>query len=197
MPTFNEAWATRFLHDLFSTSTVLFVGYGHNDRVMTYLARGLSREHQNRYIMVPRKMDNDNLWQSLRLKPIPYTTMRGSRPHIKLTESVESWSHRSRMGLLDHAIRIREITTNNPPSDPTQNSYLSRATRRCDQVRIITNYAKGPEWIDTSERLCSRLYSEERAIDPRSTNSHMVARSRIDAESRPDSLIWADFMIQI
>ena len=144
----NEAWATRFLHDLFATSTVLFVGYGHNDRVMTYLARGLSREHQNRFVMAPRKMDNEILWQSLRLKPIPYTTRRGSHPHLNLTEAVESWSARSRMGLLDHAIRIREMTETNPPNDPTQHSYLSRALGDADQVRILTNHATGSEWVD-------------------------------------------------
>ncbi len=37
----TEGWARRFLVDLFSNYTVLFVGYSHNDPVMKYLATGL------------------------------------------------------------------------------------------------------------------------------------------------------------
>ena len=37
----TEGWARRFLVELFRQFTVLFVGYGHNDTVMNYLARAL------------------------------------------------------------------------------------------------------------------------------------------------------------
>ena len=37
----TEGWARRFLVDLFRSFPVLFVGYSHNDIVMTYLARAL------------------------------------------------------------------------------------------------------------------------------------------------------------
>ena len=37
----TEGWARRFLAGLFREFTVLFVGYGHNDTVMNYLARAL------------------------------------------------------------------------------------------------------------------------------------------------------------
>ena len=40
----TEAWARRFLVDLFRSFTVLFVGYGHSDTVMNYLARALPVE---------------------------------------------------------------------------------------------------------------------------------------------------------
>jgi NAD-dependent SIR2 family protein deacetylase len=35
----NEGWATRFLERLFSQFVVLFIGYSHQDMLMTYLAR--------------------------------------------------------------------------------------------------------------------------------------------------------------
>ena len=37
----TKAWASRFLAAMFSEYVVLFVGYSHNDTVMSYLARGL------------------------------------------------------------------------------------------------------------------------------------------------------------
>ena len=40
----TEGWARRFLVALFREFTVLFVGYGHNDTVMNYLARALPVE---------------------------------------------------------------------------------------------------------------------------------------------------------
>ncbi|WP_374681705.1 SIR2 family protein [Accumulibacter sp.] len=36
-----EGWARRFLLDLFRQFTVLFVGYSHNDLIVSYLARAL------------------------------------------------------------------------------------------------------------------------------------------------------------
>lgn len=39
----TDGWARRFVQDLFTNRTVLFIGYSHNDVVVTYLARGLPR----------------------------------------------------------------------------------------------------------------------------------------------------------
>ena len=46
----RDAWATRFLERMFGRYTVLFVGYSHNDVVMSYLARGL-RSNTTRYVL--------------------------------------------------------------------------------------------------------------------------------------------------
>ena len=37
-----NGWASRFLVDLFTNDTVLFVGYSHNDTIMTYLTPSLA-----------------------------------------------------------------------------------------------------------------------------------------------------------
>ena len=36
----TDAWAARFLQEMFRKYTVFFIGYSHNDVVMNYLARG-------------------------------------------------------------------------------------------------------------------------------------------------------------
>src|SRR5947207_1465711 len=38
----TDGWATRFLERLFSRFVVLFVGYSHQDMLLTYLARGVT-----------------------------------------------------------------------------------------------------------------------------------------------------------
>ncbi|MGR5939314.1 SIR2 family protein [Bacillus pacificus] len=42
----TEGWARRFLVDLFSNYTVLFVGYSHNDPVMKYLANWFTTKYK-------------------------------------------------------------------------------------------------------------------------------------------------------
>jgi hypothetical protein len=43
-----QGWARRFLVGLFQSYTVLFVGDGHEDVVMGYLARGLPPSDQGK-----------------------------------------------------------------------------------------------------------------------------------------------------
>ena len=47
----RDAWAARFLERMFATYTVLFIGYSHNDVVMSYLARAL-RADSARFVLV-------------------------------------------------------------------------------------------------------------------------------------------------
>ena len=37
----TEGWAARFLVELFSNFTILFVGYSYDDTIMSYLTRAL------------------------------------------------------------------------------------------------------------------------------------------------------------
>jgi SIR2-like domain len=45
----TDAWAARFLQEMFRKHTVFFIGYSHNDIVMNYLARGLLPDSRARF----------------------------------------------------------------------------------------------------------------------------------------------------
>jgi len=49
----TEGWTRRFLQQLFSKYTILFIEYGHNDIVIEYLARGLppQADHPGRFAL--------------------------------------------------------------------------------------------------------------------------------------------------
>jgi hypothetical protein len=145
----TEAWAARFVHDMFTASPVLFIGYSHSDRVMTYLARGLPRDHHGRYALVPQRDDSSLLWQSLRIIPVSYPLRRGNRPHLELTLTVEAWAADARMGLLDHAVTTRTLSSRSaPPSDPVGQSYLIDVLGDPNRITVFATHAKGMEWLD-------------------------------------------------
>jgi hypothetical protein len=74
----TEGWARRFLQQLFSRYTVLFIGYSHNDIVMEYLARGLppQADHPGRYAL--KILGNaDDVWIYRGIKPVSYPDAQG------------------------------------------------------------------------------------------------------------------------
>ena len=54
----TDGWAQRFLVELFSNFTILFVGYRHDDQVMKYLARALMGGPANRRFALTGIKDN-------------------------------------------------------------------------------------------------------------------------------------------
>jgi hypothetical protein len=107
-------WASRFLFQLFSSYTVLFVGYSHNDLVMRYLARGLPPESQNRRFAFTER-GKDSMWSIYGIKPLNYELQEHENAHVSLTESVTEWSQETSRGLLARSERIRSIVEAAPP----------------------------------------------------------------------------------
>lgn len=138
----TEAWAARFLNDLFRRYVVLFVGYSHEDVVMTYLARGLHGS-QPRFALVSAEDQHD--WRRLGITPIVYPS--SGADHSALTELLEEWSRRAKMGALDHTERVRQLISGRPPLSPVENDYLLSAIRTEVGARAFERNA-GAAWIE-------------------------------------------------
>jgi|SRR5579862_8904508 len=80
-------WAARFLLHLFTTYTVLFVGYSHNDVVMRYLARGLPPDNRNRRFAFAAR-GQDAIWRTYGITPLHYDLRAWDNEHLAITESV-------------------------------------------------------------------------------------------------------------
>src|SRR5260370_25809657 len=91
----TEGWATRFLVGLFQSYTVLFVGYSHNDVIVSYLARGLPPQAKPRFALTDQ---NDPRWPFLGVAPIIYLP---DNAHAALSNGLEEWVELSKMGTLD------------------------------------------------------------------------------------------------
>ncbi|AKX96039.1 hypothetical protein MTHERMOG20_16760 [Moorella thermoacetica] len=149
----TEGWATSFLKSLFGKYAVLFVGYSHNDQIMEYLGRSLPPESL-RFALVPEDIGEEERekWKLRGIEPIFYPHTKGDIDHQALIEAVEAWASRTKMGLLEHEQRIKEIVRNVPPIDQEEVDYILETLRDPARARIFTTYAETPEWLRWVEK---------------------------------------------
>jgi len=138
----RDAWAARFLERMFATYTVLFIGYSHNDVVMSYLARAL-RADSARFVLTSEP--GAPHWRRLRVQPVGYPIMSGS--HGALADAVDGWASWASMGLLDHRQRVEQLLSAAPSPVPEEVSYLEEVVADHGTVGFFAEYARGPEWL--------------------------------------------------
>jgi hypothetical protein len=141
----TDAWASRFLQQVFAEFTVLFVGYSHADLVMTYLAMGL-RPGSRRYAFTDEP--DDPRWTRLEITPIAYPP---DNHHVALEEALVQWRKRSVMGYLDHRERIRDIVAGGPPKTPVDVDYLESTIETPAGARFFADFARGKQWLKWAE----------------------------------------------
>ncbi|KXF54877.1 hypothetical protein AXA44_39735 [Rhodococcus sp. SC4] len=138
----TDAWASRFLEPMFAQFTVLFVGYSHDDTVMKYLAKGLTRSRQ-RYALTCE--EGDEKWRPLDIVPINYP-LRGAS-HSALPEALAEWARRSTMGAFDHRSRLRDIVSVPPPQTPVDIDHVSELLGTVYGARFFAQCPSGDEWL--------------------------------------------------
>ncbi|MGO9089364.1 MAG: DUF4020 domain-containing protein [bacterium] len=144
----TEGWARRFLQELYSTFTVLFVGYSHNDPVMIYLTRGLPPNSTRLFAFAPE--DAADHWKFLGITPIPYSM--GSGGHAALERTFERWADKSSWGALDHERQIKALVQGAPPLvGSEEDDYMRSVLEDLVLVRFFVRHAKRAEWLDWAE----------------------------------------------
>ncbi|WP_372983353.1 SIR2 family protein [Microbacterium sp.] len=138
----TDGWARRFVQDLFENWTVLFVGYSHNDVVMTYLARGLPPSARPRFVLTHEP--ESERWANLRITPVAYPSDDG---HAAVSVALDAWATLMTMGLLDHHTRTKELAAGSPPKVPEEADYLQDVLRTSSGARGFSAVADGYEWL--------------------------------------------------
>lgn len=138
----TDGWARRFVQDLFENWTVLFVGYSHNDVVMTYLARGLPPSARARFVLTHEP--ESERWANLRIIPVAYPSDDG---HAAVSVTLDAWATLMTMGLLDHHTRAKDIAAGSPPRVPEEADYLEDVLRTPSGARGFSAVAAGYEWL--------------------------------------------------
>jgi len=154
----RDAWAARFLERMFATYAVLFIGYSHNDVVMSYLGRSL-RTSSARFALTPDPAATN--WRRLGIHPIGYRVDGTS--HDALKDGVAGWASWASMGLLDHRQRVAQIVSGTPSQVPDEASYMEAVISDGDTVAVITELARGVEWLTWA----SAQPEFRRLLDPR------------------------------
>ncbi len=164
----TEGWARRFLQELYSAYTVLFVGYSHNDPVMIYLTRGLPPGSSRLYALT----SNESLdhWRYLGITPIAYPLKGVGDRHAALLESVAVWADRISMRAFDHEDQIQRITSGSPPLRETEDDdYMQSVVQDAEKYTYFVRHATSKDWLIWAEDrgLLSSLFSRRTVQDER------------------------------
>lgn len=76
----TNAWASRFLLDMFTRYTVLFVGYSCSDMMVKYLTRSISADMNGRIFALERGASRDDEWSSLGVIPVHFNDFNDLAP---------------------------------------------------------------------------------------------------------------------
>lgn len=145
----TDAWAARFLHDMYRRYTILYVGYSHSDWMMRYLARGLPADAAPRYALIPEQGDRAktiSAWAGLGIKLVTYPVINDD--HGALTKMLEEWTGQSRLGLLEHRARFQEILSRGIAIDRAQLAYIRRFLFDETLSPSFCEFARGEYWLN-------------------------------------------------
>ncbi len=150
----TEGWARRFLLGLYAEYTVLFVGYSHNDTVLSYLVRGMAPSGKRLFALTPDGATDH--WKFLGVEPITYPLKGGKDAHGSLRESLVAWADRTEMGVFDHEQKIKDLLAGRPPQVKSEDDdYLIETMGDSTRLHVFLKHAVGKTWL---------LWAEERGI---------------------------------
>ena len=142
----SEGWARRFLVELFRSFNLLFVGYGHNDTIMNYLARALPTSGKVKRFALTDD-GNDEKWQALGIEPVAYDSSNGC-DHTALYKGIAKLVEYVKWRVSDWQIRIRELVEKGPSSlGQEEIGILSQVLSDAIKARFFAEAASSPEWI--------------------------------------------------
>ena len=147
----SDGWARRFVIDLFTNYTVLFVGYSHSDPIMTYLTPSLPPDYgRNRFALTGNQSDDPNHWRRMGIEPIAFH-QTDANDFTGLDEVVTGLAHFMRRRLLDWQADITAIASGYPPIGPIDDEsagIMEHALSDPVKTRFFVESAEVPEWIE-------------------------------------------------
>lgn len=144
----TEGWAARFLVELFSNFTILFVGYSYDDTIMNYLTRALPPRETDQYFALTQEINfNSQQWDLLEVKPITYP-QASEDDHSTLDEGIRRLADLTRRGAVDWHREITMIAASSPSLDEETEDLIEYALANATRTRFFTQAAINPEWID-------------------------------------------------
>ena len=141
----TEGWVTSFLLNLFETFTVLFVGYGHNDTVMNYLARALPVDQIQPRLVLTDEADG-NRWEILRIDPVLFPKP-DKHDYSGLYEGLSGLSEYATRGVLDWQSATTRIAANPPSLDQEEMDLVEDGLSDPARTRFFTEAASHVEWV--------------------------------------------------
>ncbi len=144
----SDGWARRFLIGLFADYTVLFVGYSHNDTIMTYLTPSLPPDGgQQRFALIGDQRDDPDHWHRMGVEPVTFH-QTDADDFSGLHTAVAGLADFLRRGILDWQQRITAIASGYPPIDDESAGIIEHALTEPVMTRFFVEAAELPEWVE-------------------------------------------------
>ena len=143
-------WAREFLIELFRSFPVLFVGYSHNDTIMTYLARALPESETELRFALTDETEHDR-WQRLGIEAITYPKA-SDNDHSALAAGIQGLAKYATRDILDWQREITALAQKPPLLTEEETGLIKEAFADATKTRFFTNAASSPEWIAWLDR---------------------------------------------
>lgn len=146
----TKARAARFLVDLFSTYTVLFVGYSLNDILVRYLARSIPPTSKNHLFVLAKDNEGTEEIESLGMTPIPF------HEFDELPQIFSCLSRRISYRLYDKTATVKAVASQPDQSSPAKWKDVVRFLNDPseDAQRVIAKaYAEGASGFEAVRAL--------------------------------------------
>lgn len=147
----TNAWASRFLLDMFTRYTVLFVGYSCSDMMVKYLTRSISADMNGRIFALERGASRDDEWSSLGVIPVHFNDFNDLAPLFmgwgKLSNeslsvrrsAVASYAEiTSQLSYMEHE-NLASFFTNPEDGDEERNALATAFCTNANSIEALKN----------------------------------------------------------
>ena len=146
---------------------MLFVGYSHNDTIMTYLTPSLLGDSNDmRYALIGDRSDTPARWRSMGIQPVTFP-QESESDYSGLDKAVSGLSNHTRRGIMDWQREIKNIASAPPPLDEESAGVIEHALSAPELAQFFTGVADSPDWISWLDRrgLMDALFAEGKLSD--------------------------------
>ncbi len=136
---------TAFIRELFSTFTVLFIGYSYDDKIFQFLTK--SDDFKNsRYIFVGDNQykDDPQKWDVLNLTAIPYNI---AEQHKQLWSVIDTWGNITNRQPSEHQQVIKKIVKKRGVLTQAESDYLQCCIESPSLARCFASHATSERWL--------------------------------------------------
>ena len=174
-----------FLHRLFATQTVLFIGYSIDDTLMQYILR--ATETSGGVYALTRDPDSPQ-WAELGVEPVGY------RSHDDVPGLLGEWAVRSAASVDYHDSRVARIMADTHRIEdlsPLDEFYLTDLIADPELVNFFKDHATGPVWLRwASSRPDAKFFAPAAVLGPADMTlaNWFVALHNVDEESAAETL---------
>lgn len=140
----TDGYVSKFLVQLFSSYTVLFIGYSYNDTILRYLTRAISRNNNKLYILTDNKKVD---WTILGINHIYFPR----RSYAVMREGLIKLGISSKKGLFEWKNQFDSLC-DNPPRDLTGNGEIDYCLEDTTRSNILAKSVKGEAWFNLLEQ---------------------------------------------